>query len=161
MRMTEEEWREQCAKRSTWQRGNEINTDPTPGSQDRTSLPLETPATPGTPLNLPWPPSGQHAHGHTKKGTRYLLPKVEAYRARVAQLAAGARVLGKYRMHVHLSAPDARERDMDNALKTIFDALRHANYIERDSISHMRELVVTTDDDRRGHAVVQAVPVFA
>ena len=122
--------------------------DPSPGPA---SLP-----SPGT-LTLPWPPSGQHAHGHADN-QRYLLPHVKMYRERVAWEVKRQSVPGRYVMHVHLSPPDRRERDMDNALKTIFDALRHAGYIEADSLAYMRGLHVSTDELYSGQVRALAQP---
>lgn len=112
-------------------------------------------------ITLPWPPSGQHAHSHVDNA-RYLRPHAIAYRAAVAHLCSRYRpVRGRFRLHVHLSPPDARERDMDNALKSLFDAIRHAGYIQSDSMTCMRELLVTTDDERCGNARVIAIAMEA
>ncbi len=108
------------------------------------------------PITLPWPPSGNTAVRHAK-GVHYLRPEVLAYRDSVAALCARFKpVTGAYRLHVHLSPPDARARDMDNALKSLNDALVKAGYIESDAMSHMRMLVVTCDSERQGRAVVLA-----
>lgn len=89
----------------------------------------------------------------------YLRPEVIAYRDGVAALCLRhATVQGRYRLHVHLSPPDARARDIDNALKSLFDALVKAGYIQSDSMTFMRELLVTVDDDRLGNVRVRAIP---
>lgn len=106
------------------------------------------------PLTLPWPPSGNSAVRHAQ-GVHYLRPEVIAYRDSVAHLCAGRLpTIGKYRLHVHLSPPDARRRDADNALKSLLDALVKAGYLIDDSLTYMRELLVTVDDERLGHVRV-------
>jgi crossover junction endodeoxyribonuclease RusA len=108
------------------------------------------------PITLPWPPSGNSAVRHAQ-GVHYLRPEVIAYRDSVAHLCARfAPIAGRYRLHVHLSPPDARKRDADNALKTILDALVKGGYLIDDSLTYMRELLVTTDDERLGHVRVEA-----
>lgn len=109
-------------------------------------------------LTLPWPPTGNSAVRHAQ-GVHYLRPEVIAYRDSVAALCAKrAPVRGRYRLHVHMSPPDARARDIDNALKSLFDALVKAGYMQSDSMTYMRELLVTVDDDRLNHVRVLAVP---
>lgn len=158
LRMSEEIFAEECAKRARWTKGSEI--------VDTTSraLPGHTPTTPtaaaGAPLTVPWPPSGNHAVKHAN-GAHYLRPEVIAYRDSVADLCAHhTPTAGRYRLHVHLSPPDARTRDIDNALKSLFDALVKGGYLHSDSMTFMRELVVTVDDERRGRAIVRAVPIL-
>lgn len=108
-------------------------------------------------LVLPWPPSGNHAVKHTTAGAHYLRPEVAQYRRHVAALCVRLKpVVGRYRLHVHLSPPDARQRDMDNALKTINDALVRCGWLCDDSMVYMRELHVTVDDARQGSAIVRA-----
>jgi crossover junction endodeoxyribonuclease RusA len=123
-----------------------------------------TPSAPGAPLagvatgplTLPWPPSGNSAVRHAQ-GVHYLRPEVIAYRDSVAALCARfAPTPGRYHLHVHLSPPDARKRDADNALKSILDALVKGGYLIDDSLTYMRELHVTTDDERLGHVRVEA-----
>ncbi len=111
------------------------------------------------PITLPWPPTGNTAVRHAQ-GAHYLRPEVIAYRDSVAALCARFKpIAGPYRLHVHLSPPDARRRDADNALKSLLDALTKAGYLEDDSLTYMRELLLTTDDERRGRAIVRAVPI--
>jgi len=110
------------------------------------------------PITLPWPPSGNSAVRHAQ-GSHYLRPEILTYRAIVADLCARyAPILGRYRLHVHMSPPDARRRDADNALKSLLDALVKAGYLADDSLTYMRELLVTVDDDRLGHVRVDVRP---
>lgn len=119
------------------------------------------PAVPAAPhsLVLPWPPSGNHAHFHVDNA-RVIKPEVARYRRHVAALCYNAgRVAGRYVLHLHLSPPDARARDIDNALKSIGDALVRAGFLPDDSMAFMRELHVTVDDARNGSAIVRVVPL--
>lgn len=106
------------------------------------------------PLILPWPPSGNTAVRHAN-GKHYVTPEVLDYRETVKELCAPYEpVKGRYRLHVHLSPPDFRRRDADNVLKVLLDALVKAGYLADDSLNYMRELAVTTDDDRKGRVRV-------
>ena len=109
---------------------------------------------------LPWPPTGNSAVRHTAAGGHYLRPEVRRYRAQVASICAGMpRIDTRYRLNVHFSPPDARRRDMDNALKSLLDALVRAGWLPDDSMTYMRELHTTTDDARNGCVIVSATGV--
>ena len=114
----------------------------------------------GGTLTLPWPPSGNTAVRHAQGG-HYLTKAVRDYREAVAAICRDyAPIQGRYRLHVHLSPPDRRRRDADNAIKSILDAIVNGGYVHDDAMSYMRELVVTVDDDPcYGWAKVRAVPV--
>lgn len=135
----------------------------TPPENRKEVGPREKSTTSGTlkvgPITLPWPPSGNSAVRHAM-GAHYLQPVVIAYRDSVAALCARFKpIAGQYRLHVHLSPPDARRRDADNALKSLLDAIVKAGYVQDDSLAYMRELLVTTDDERRGVTIVRAIPI--
>lgn len=104
---------------------------------------------------LPWPPSGNHSHGQTANGGRYLLPHVRDYRAEVVRRCIGLpHLTGPYRLRVELSPPDARRRDADNAIKQLLDALNVAGLVPDDSMTYMRELHAIVNDERRGNVLV-------
>ena len=106
-------------------------------------------------LALPWPPTGNTAVRHTLAGGHYLRPEVRRYRQEVARRCLRVpRVVGPYRLEVAFSPPDARRRDMDNALKSLLDALTHAGYLPDDSMTYMRELRARVDDDRAGTVTI-------
>lgn len=110
----------------------------------------------GEPLHLPWPPTGNHSVRHGNGG-HYLTADAKAYRQTVAAICARHEpVRGRYRLTVHLSPPDARRRDADNALKSILDAIVKGGYVEDDAMNYMRELVVTVCDERRGLVTLKA-----
>jgi len=94
-----------------------------------------------TLLHLPWPPSvntyWRHARGRTYIGG----PGV-AYRAAVAHEAfmADHPSFGEQRLSVSVRAyqPDLRRRDIDNILKSLFDALESAGLFDDDEqIDHL------------------------
>ena len=111
-------------------------------------------------LTLPWPPTGNTSVRHGN-GSHYLTQDVRDYRAAVAVICRDyAPIKGRYRLHVHLSPPDKRRRDADNACKQLLDALVLAGYVQDDAMAYMRELVVTVDDEPcYGWAKVRAVPM--
>ncbi len=82
-------------------------------------------------LRLPYPAtSGNHAVKHAR-GQHYLTADAKAYRALVAVAAhqaglAGRRMRGPLRVHVLAAPPDERNRDADNVLKVMKDALTKA-----------------------------------
>ena len=108
-------------------------------------------------LTLPWPPaSGNTTTRHTRSGVHYTLPAIREYRKAVEAICAPLRpVLGQFCLFLHLSPPDARRRDADNAIKVAADALVKCGYLPDDSLQWMRELHVTTDDERNGAITVR------
>jgi len=104
-------------------------------------------------LELPWPPSGNHATRHTGAG-HYSTARHRAYRAAVARAVAVTRASGgcdtsrdapcgsvtetvSKRWRLALCAefrpPDRRRRDLDNLAKVLLDALQHASVYEDDA----------------------------
>jgi crossover junction endodeoxyribonuclease RusA len=86
-------------------------------------------------LTLPWPPSVNHYWGQSgnrrfigKKGVQFRKDVIEAvYNAGVTSLD------GRLCVHVNLYPPDKRKRDIDNSMKSLFDACEHAGCYENDS----------------------------
>ena len=114
-------------------------------------------------IRLPWPPkTGNTAYRTaTNKATgkviHYLDSAVKAYRQSVAVLLGRTeQISGTYEMHMDMSPPDARTRDIDNALKIVLDSLKGA-WLPDDSMAYMRKLVVTVNDERRGEIAVRAL----
>lgn len=132
-----------------------VNTDQRsgpPATPPRETLPQAVPA---APITLPWPPSGNSAVRHAN-GAHYIKPEVAQYRLHVAALCRNLPpIAGRYILHVHLSPPDARARDADNAIKVLGDALVRCGYLPDDSLAYMREMHITTDDARNSAAIVR------
>lgn len=80
-------------------------------------------------LTLPYPPTGNHAVRHGRFG-HYLTAKTKQYRSDVANIVrqqSSAQPLEcAIRVTAEIAPPDRRRRDMDNAWKTLADAMTHA-----------------------------------
>ena len=78
-------------------------------------------------VELPYPPSVNNYWRHV--GPRVLISRRgRAFRKVVRSTLAGLGVrplTGKLRVHIELHPPDRRRRDVDNALKSLLDALEH------------------------------------
>lgn len=77
-------------------------------------------------FRLPWPPSVNHYYGRMKSGQVFLKEAGRLYRAnaRVEFARLGwPRIDGAVRVHLLLSAPDRRVRDIDNIRKAVYDAI--------------------------------------
>jgi crossover junction endodeoxyribonuclease RusA len=91
------------------------------------------------PLELPWPPSDNHAIRHVagdNKHRHYRSHQYKTFLREVAKIVLVARVkplLGRLRVTVHASAPDRRQRDITNLWKCLNDALQHAGVFRNDS----------------------------
>lgn len=95
-------------------------------------------------LELPWPPTGNHATKHTRTGGHYKTAKAVSYRAAVAQLLGwkglGTNPLkGPLKVEWLLAPPDRRSRDVDNARKEAADALTLGGLWADDSNKVIRE----------------------
>lgn len=96
-------------------------------------------------LALPWPPTANTnvRHGVSAAGKRvhYRTLAYERFRADVFHLCleAGYNRLPMFprsvrlQLTIHATPPDKRERDLDNIVKPIQDALQYARIYERDS----------------------------
>lgn len=87
-------------------------------------------------VELPYPPSVNHYWGTAGK-RRFLTPKAREFRfaTLVAFHVTGHAGFGTARLSVSidLHMPDARVRDIDNVVKSVFDALCHAGAFADDS----------------------------
>lgn len=163
LRWTEEQFREDAAKRSRWQRGSEVvNTNTTsggvesrnaPAQEDRPrvgkALPViaDARSTPGQPCAhragvapgpltfiLPLPPSVNVLYGTARTGQKFLTAEQRAFRATAATIMHGiAPLAGRLEMHVTLYFANRRRADIDNRLKAIFDACTHGGAYRDDS----------------------------
>ena len=78
-------------------------------------------------VELPYPPSINHYW--RRVGHHTLISRTgRAFRAEVVAILARRRVLrldGPLEIEIDLHTPDRRRRDVDNALKSLLDALQH------------------------------------
>ncbi len=103
-------------------------------------------------LELPYPPTGNHATKHTRTGGHYKTAETVAYRAAVLRLLAGmglgkglARktslgpLAGPLKASWVIAPPDHRARDLDNVRKEAADALTLAGLWIDDSCKVLRQ----------------------
>lgn len=80
-------------------------------------------------LSIPYPPTGNHAVKHTKNG-HYATTDARRYKQTVKAMAtqqgAATRRESPLQVVAEIRPPDKRRRDLDNAWKSIADALTHA-----------------------------------
>ena len=105
---------------------------------------------------LPFPPSVNHYWRHV--GSRTLISqKGRAYRDGVIhdveELGLRA-ITGPIRLEVMVTRPDRRRRDVDNLLKSLLDALDHADVYEDDS--QIQDLRITWECDENQQPVIVA-----
>ena len=105
---------------------------------------------------LPFPPSVNHYWRHV--GNRTLISRTgRAYRQHVLhdvqQLQLRA-ITGPIRLEAIVTRPDRRRRDLDNLLKSLLDALDHANVYEDDS--QIRDLRIGWRCDENHEPVIVA-----
>jgi crossover junction endodeoxyribonuclease RusA len=122
----------------------------------------------GLRCELPWPPSVNHYYVRTggrrtevdgvrvedRKGGVFLKPQAREFRRRVASLLSFCRPLeGELELRLILQPPNDRHQyDIDNPLKAVMDALRHAGVMADDR--QIRQLQVgfgQAIEDQREH----------
>jgi len=144
LRWSEEQFRDDAAKRARWQRGSEIvNTDQRPAAAPSSGVgnaagapPIAPSAAAGHLFILPLPPSVNVLYGTARTGQKFLTQEQRAFRAHCAAVI-GAIVkqplAGRIAMDVTLYFANRRRADIDNRLKAIFDACTHAGAYHDDS----------------------------
>jgi crossover junction endodeoxyribonuclease RusA len=85
---------------------------------------------------LPWPPS-MNTYWRRGNNVTYLTKKARQFREEVCdfiyhQEAQERTLLGRLAIHLELTLPDKRKRDIDNHIKAAVDALKHAGVFEDD-----------------------------
>ncbi len=76
-------------------------------------------------LRLPWPPSVNHYYGRSKFGV-FLKDPGRLYRKKASVEFAKMgwpRLDGPVHVHLILTPPDRRQRDIDNVRKALYDAI--------------------------------------
>lgn len=97
---------------------------------------------------LPWPPSvncyirrGNNRSYMTKKGKEFRDEVINEVAERDSSVWKTPRVAlsGRLAIHIELTAPDKRKRDIDNHVKAVLDALEHAGaYVNDSQIDELR-----------------------
>lgn len=116
-----------------------------------------------TTLILPYPPSANKIYRHTRHGVM-LSSQTKKFRQQVSDYieqiwpVGFATIKGDLHVEVALSPPARiRRRDIDNPIKSLFDALTHAGIWEDDS--QVSSLLVTfATDAAPGVATVRILP---
>ena len=90
-------------------------------------------------LELPFPPTVNSYYAHNKRGIKYITAKGRAFRADVCQACLEQKAYGliledRLQFDVILYPPDRRQRDLDNYMKALQDALTLAKVWEDDSL---------------------------
>jgi crossover junction endodeoxyribonuclease RusA len=86
-------------------------------------------------LEIPYPPSVNTYWGF-KGHRRYLTPKALHFKSEVAQIVSQYQIkFGSQRLEISITLypPDKRVRDIDNVVKSTFDALVQAGAFDDDS----------------------------
>ena len=87
-------------------------------------------------LTLPYPPTVNHYYHNRRGGGRFIGKAGRIYRQTVAVLCLQEHVktTGQVKLKIIAWPPDNRQRDLDNLLKALFDALQAAGAIENDRL---------------------------
>ena len=90
-------------------------------------------------LELPFPPTVNSYYGHNKRGIKYITKKGREFREACAQSCLEQKAYGlslnvPLQLDVILYPPDRRQRDLDNYMKALQDALTLAKVWEDDSL---------------------------
>ena len=111
-------------------------------------------------LELPYPPSVNHYWGQSGNN-KFLGKKGKEFRIAVAEACLDAQVValeGRVSLHVSLCPPDRRQRDVDNVLKHLLDAMEHAGCYDNDN--QIDELhIIRRDVQKGGSCVVLILPI--
>lgn len=106
-------------------------------------------------LSLPYPPT---INTYWRRvGARTLISKRgRQYRAEVGAIAKNGsqRLTGRLRVHIEVSPPDKRKRDIDNLPKALLDALTHAGvWVDDSQIDDLR--IMRCEVSKPGKALVR------
>lgn len=108
-------------------------------------------------IALPWPPSTNTYWRHPSRGPlagRHLISEQgRAYRAAVIGIAPRLQLAGRLAVHITVTPPDRRRRDIDNLLKGLLDSLTHAGvWLDDEQIDDLR--ITRTQAGRAGQVIV-------
>jgi crossover junction endodeoxyribonuclease RusA len=117
-------------------------------------------------LELPWPPTGNHATKHTTTGGHYKTREAGLYRSMVRNevyqsMLTGLPLTGPLEVSWLLAPPDRRARDVDNVRKECADALTLAGLWVDDSCKVIRRERFEWTEPVPGGRVMLEVGVLA
>ena len=95
---------------------------------------------------LPYPPSvNTYWRQDRKRGLTFISPEGRNYRRNVAAIVLSERIEplpGKLALFFAMHPPDRRERDLDNTLKAMLDALQDCGVLASDSGAVVRSIAL-------------------
>lgn len=108
-------------------------------------------------IALPWPPSTNTYWRHPTRGKlagRHLISEQgRAYRAAVIGIAPRLQLATRLAVHITVTPPDRRRRDIDNLLKGLLDSLMHAGvWLDDEQIDDLR--ITRTPAGKAGQVIV-------
>jgi crossover junction endodeoxyribonuclease RusA len=108
-------------------------------------------------IELPWPPSVNHYY--RRVGHRTLISREgRKYRTEICAILRDLRLGpldGELVMTVDAYPPDKRRRDLDNILKSLFDAMQHGGAYHDDSQIKDFECHMREPDRPNGNVIVR------
>lgn len=172
LRWSEEQFRDDAAKRARWQRGSEIvNTDQRPAAAPSSGVgnaagapPIAPSAAAGHLFILPLPPSVNVLYGTARNGQKFLTSEQRQFRAHTADVLrkiAAPSLGGRLEMSVTLYFANRRRADIDNRLKAIFDACTHGGAYHDDSqidVLHVERVVRQGRDEEAAVRIRELAP---
>lgn len=114
-------------------------------------------------LTLPWPPSVNHYWGERAVRNRvykYISTKGVKFRKEVQAKALKAEAANAFNaderleVTIKLLPPDRRRRDIDNILKSLLDALEHAEVYPDDTQIDILHVYRNINDIEKGGSVI-------
>lgn len=112
-------------------------------------------------IDLPYPPSVNH-YWRVGRGRVYLSAEGRGYKARVASRLRASRLrclTGPVSMLLLLHPPDRRRRDLDNAMKALWDAIVRGGVLEDDSqIRHVEAYMLEPEKGGKVRLLLQPLP---
>lgn len=108
-------------------------------------------------LTLPYPPSVNHAHFHTRSGARVLKPKARAFYEEVAVIARNAGVSlieGKVSLTMHIYCAAVND-DASNRIKLTEDSLQGWAYANDKNVTELHIYKHEAEKPKRKNARVE------
>lgn len=118
-------------------------------------------------LDLPWPPSGNHAwrKGRSARTGRARWYKSDRYKVYLRQVQAivivsraNRQLAGEIAMRIEWTPPDRRRRDLSNVIKTLEDALTKAGvWLDDSQVAQRTEIRLPPARPGRARVVIDEI----